>query len=110
MAFVRKKVKTFKWPVVVKAPSETKAGKFDSHEFTAVFKRVPRSVITKMSDEDENTLLKLILAGWEGIEEEDGTPIVFDEEALEEFADDPYWIKAVINAYTDTYNEAESGN
>ena len=45
------------------------------------------------------------LAGWEGIEEEDGTPIVFSEKTLAEFADDPYWIKAVISAYTATYNE-----
>ena len=32
------------------------------------------------------------------------------EKTLKEFSDDPYWIKAVINAYTATYNEAESGN
>ena len=110
MAFVRKKVKNFKWPVEVKEPSETTPGKFDSHEFTAIFNRVARSVITNMADEDENALLNLILAGWEGIEEEDGTPIVFDKKTLKEFADDPYWIKAVINAYTATYNEAEAGN
>lgn len=110
MAFVRKKVKTFKWPVEVKEPSESVPGKFDSHEFTAIFNRVPRSAITKMADEDENVLLSLILAGWEGIEEEDGKPIVFSKKALAEFADDPYWIKAVISAYTSTYNEAESGN
>ena len=73
MAFVRKKVKTFKWPVEVKEPSESKPGKFDSHEFTAIFNRVARSVITEMADQDENDLLRLILAGWEGIEEEDGT-------------------------------------
>ena len=110
MAFVRKKVKTFKWPVEVKEPSETKAGTFDGHEFTAIFNRVSRSVITDMAGEDENALLNLILAGWEGIEEEDGTPIVFGEKTLAEFADDPYWIKAVINAYTATYNEAEAKN
>ena len=110
MAFVRKKVKTFKWPVEVKEPSESKPGEFDSHEFTAVFKRVSRSVITEMASEDENELLSLIVAGWEGMEEEDGTPIVFSEETLAEFADDPYWIKGVINAYTATYSEAESGN
>ncbi len=46
-----------------------------------------------MADQDENELLELILAGWEGIEEEDGTPIVFDKKTLKEFADDPYWIK-----------------
>ena len=110
MAFVRKKVKTFKWPVEVKEPSDSKPGKFDSHEFTAIFNRVARSVITEMAEQDENDLLNLILAGWEGIEEEDGTPVVFNKKTLEEFADDPYWIKAVINAYTATYNEAEAGN
>ena len=36
-----------------------------------------------MADEDENDLLELILAGWEGIEEEDGTPIVFNKESSE---------------------------
>ena len=74
MAFVRKKVRTFKWPVEVKEPSETKPGKFESHEFTAIFNRVALSVITDMVDEDENALLELILAGWEGIEVTDGDP------------------------------------
>lgn len=110
MAFIRKKSKTFKWPVEVKEPSETVAGQFETHEFTAVFNRVARSVITQMVDEDENTLISLILAGWEDIEEETGKPVPFTSKNLSEFADDPYWIKAVINAYISTYNEAELGN
>ena len=40
MAFVRKKNKTFKWPVVVREPSATDAGVFDESEFIAVFKRL----------------------------------------------------------------------
>ena len=110
MAFIRKKVKTFKWPVEVKEPSETVPGQFDTHEFTAVFNRVARSVIVKMVDEDESALVNLILAGWEGIEEESGKPVPFTAKNLKEFVDDPYWIKAVINAYVSTYNEAELGN
>lgn len=110
MAFVRKKVKTFKWPVEVKEPSETKPGKFESHEFTATFNRVSRSAIQGFSDDDEVALLHMILADWEGIEEEDGTPVVFSKKTAEEFADDPYWIKAVIGAYTSSYTEAEAGN
>jgi len=43
MAFVRKKVKTFKWPVQVTEPSEDRPGEFDKFEFTAVFKRVKLS-------------------------------------------------------------------
>ena len=110
MAFVRKKVKTFKWPVEVKEPSETEAGKFDTHKFIAIFNRVARSVIVKMADEDELTLLNLVLAGWEGIDDEDGKPLPFNSKNVAELADDPYWIKGVINAYSGTYNEAELGN
>tara|TARA_R100001510_G_C7573874_1_gene149294 strand:- start:159 stop:491 length:333 start_codon:yes stop_codon:yes gene_type:complete len=110
MAFVRKKVKTFKWPVEVKEPSENDPGKFDTHEFIAVFNRVARSVIVKMADEDEGTVLNLILAGWEGIEDENGKPLPFSAKNVAELADDPYWIKGVINAYSGTYNEAELGN
>ena len=110
MAFVRKKVKTFKWPVEVREPSENDPGRFDKHEFIAVFNRVSRSVITKMVDQDEETLLKLILSGWEGIEDENGKTLPFNAKNVTELADDPYWIKGVISAYTATYNEAELGN
>ena len=75
MAFVRKKVKTFKWPVEVKEPSETKPGKFDSHEFTAIFNRVARSVITNMADEDENALLELILLVGKGSKRKMALPL-----------------------------------
>tara|TARA_B100001093_G_scaffold41109_1_gene35039 strand:+ start:283 stop:615 length:333 start_codon:yes stop_codon:yes gene_type:complete len=110
MAFVRKKVKTFKWPVLVKEPSENDPGKFDTHQFIAVFNRLARSVIVKMADEDEGTLLNLILAGWQGIEDENGKPLPFNSKNIAELADDPYWIKGVIDAYSSTYNEAELGN
>ena len=35
MTFVRKKNKTFKWPVVVREPSETDAGVYEENEFIA---------------------------------------------------------------------------
>ena len=51
MAFVRKKVKTFKWPVKVKEPSADRAGEFDTFEFVALFKRVKLSEIEQMGDD-----------------------------------------------------------
>ena len=39
MTFVRKKNKTFKWPVVVREPSENDAGVFEESEFIALFKK-----------------------------------------------------------------------
>ena len=60
MAFVRKKNKTFKWPVVVREPSATDAGVFDESEFIAVFKRLKVSEYQKAVE--EKTEFDLLLA------------------------------------------------
>ena len=109
MAFVRKKNKNFKWPVEVKEPSSDRPGEFDTSEFVAIFKRVKMSELEKMGDATGLPFLEKILVGWEGIEE-DGEPLAFSKELLKEFADDVDWLKSVLNAYTSTYSEAETGN
>jgi len=110
MAFVRKKVKTFKWPVEVKEPSDTKPGKFETSKFTAIFKRVKMSELEGVTESEGASLLKKVLVGWEGINDEDGDEIKFSEAELDEFADDVDWLKAVLSAYTNTYGEAQAGN
>ena len=110
MAFVRKKVKTFKWPVEVKEPSDSKPGEFETSEFTAVFKRVKMSELKKLEDEGGVQLLKKVMVGWEGVTDEAGKDVKFSVSELEESADDVDWLKAVLSAYTKTYAEAESGN
>ena len=72
MAFVRKKVKTFKWPVQVTEPSEDRPGEFDKFEFTAVFKRVKLSELESLGEESGLPLLKKVMTGWEGIQDEEG--------------------------------------
>lgn len=108
MAFVRKKIKTFKWPVKVEEPAD--GGVFEESTFDAIFKRVPRSQFKKLSDKGELELLKGVLIGWEGIEDEDGKPVPFSQVAMKEFADDPYWIRGVLSAYTETFEGAKLGN
>ncbi len=110
MAFVRKKVKTFKWPVEVQEPSDTKPGKFEKSEFTAIFKRVKMSELEGVTESEGVSLLKKVLVGWEGIKDEDGDEIKFSEAELDDFADDVDWLKAVLAAYTKTYGEAQAGN
>ena len=110
MAFVRKKVKTFKWPVEVQEPSESKPGKFEKSEFTAIFKRVKLSELEGISETEGVSMLKKVLVGWEGIADEDGDPVEFSTLELESLADDVDWLKAVLSAYTATYTEAKSGN
>ena len=108
MAFVRKKVKTFKWPVTVEEPAD--GGVFDESTFDAVFKRVPRSEFQELADKGDHDLLKAVMTGWEGIEDEDGKPLPFSQVAMKEFADDPYWIRGVLKAYTETFEGAKLGN
>ncbi len=110
MAFVRKKVKTFKWPVEVTEPSEDRAGEFDKFQFTAVFKRVKLSELEALGEESGLPLLKKVMIGWENIQDEGGKEVPFSSKELEAFSDDVDWVKAVLGAYAKTYEEAESGN
>ena len=108
MAFIRKKVKTFKWPVIVEEPTD--GGVFEDSKFDAVFKRVPRSEFQKLADKGDFELLKAVLTGWEGIEDEDGKAVPFSQAMMKEFSDDPYWIRGVLKAYTETFEGARLGN
>jgi hypothetical protein len=108
MAFIRKKVKTFKWPVTVEEPSD--GGTFDSSTFDATFKRLGRSEFAKVSEKGDVQMLQGVLVGWDGMDDEDGKPIPFSQAAVKEFADDPYWIRGVLKAYTETFNAAREGN
>ena len=110
MAFVRKKDKSFKWPVEVREPSSENPGEFESSEFVAVFKRVKMSELKEMGDTSDLPFLKKIMVGWEGITDESGKEIPFTSKELQNAADDVDWLKAVLAAYTQTYAEAEAGN
>ena len=101
MAFVRKKNKTFKWPVVVREPSENDAGVFEESEFIAVFKRLKVSEYQKAVEEKtEFEMMKMMLVGWEGMKEEDGQDIPFNNQNLKDMMEDSYWLKAVSSSYT----------
>jgi len=105
MAFVRKKVKTFKWPVKVQEPAD--GGVFETSTFDAIFKRVPTSAF---KDGDDLETLKQVVHGWEGIEDENGKPVPFSVEVLKEFAEDPCWVRGVTSAYIDALAGAKEGN
>lgn len=101
MAFVRKKNKTFKWPVVVREPSENDAGVFEENEFIAVFKRLKVSEYTKASEsKTEFEMLKMMLVGWEEMKEEDGQEMPFTHQNLKDMMEDAFWLKAVSSSYT----------
>lgn len=101
MTFVRKKTKTFKWPVVVREPSETDAGVYEENEFIGIFKRLKVSEYQKAVEEKtEFEMLKMMLVGWEDMKEEDGQDISYNDKNIKDLMEDADWIKAVSSAYT----------
>lgn len=108
MAFVRKKVKTFKWPVTIEEPAD--GGTFDSSTFDITFKRLGRKDFSALSEKGDLILLKAIVLDWDGINDEDGKAVPFSIDTLKEFSDDPYWIRGVLKAYTETFDGARQGN
>ena len=75
MSFVRKKVKTFKWPVTVEEPAD--GGVFDSSTFDITFKRLGRKEFATLSEKGDLILLKAVALAWDGIDDEDGKPVPF---------------------------------
>ena len=110
MAFVRKKTKVYSWPVNIKTPSETKIGEFDTSTFTAKFRRLSRTELNSFDEDSEFEALEKVLVGWEDLNEEDGTPIVFSKKELKSFADDPDFVAGVLDGFKSFYANAQVGN
>ena len=110
MAFVRKKTKVYPWPVEIKTPSETNIGEFDTTSFTGKFIRLSRKELDTFESSSEFEALKKVLVGWDDVNEEDGTPIVFSDKVLKEFAEDIDFVAGVLEAFKKFYANAQSGN
>ncbi len=110
MSFVRKKTKVYPWPVEVKTPSETKIGEFETTSFTGKFIRLSRTELDNFESATEFDALKKVLVGWEDINEEDGTPIVFSDKVLKEFSEDIDFVSGVLEAFKKFYANAQVGN
>ena len=110
MAFVRKKTKVYSWPVEVQTPSEEKVGEFETTIFTGKFVRLSRKELDTFDSSTEFEALKKVLVGWSDVNEEDGTPIEFNDKTLKEFAEDIDFVAGVLAAFKKFYANAQSGN
>ena len=106
--FVLKKVSSYKWPVEVSLPVD--GGKFAKQTFTAVFRKMSRSAFNNLIDEGDDALVAEIVESWEGIEDEHGDELVYNAENRALLFDDPYVMRAVIQAYTDSITGAAEKN
>jgi hypothetical protein len=107
MAFVLKKVASYKWPVTVEIPSD---GKFEKQTFDAIFKKMSRSAFNDLVDKGDDALVDGILEGWDGITDEDGKELAFSQKAKKELVDDPHVMKAIITAYAESITGAAAKN
>ena len=108
MAFVLKKVSTYKWPVEVSVPVD--GGKFKKETFTAIFKKMSRSAFNELIDEGDDALVDEIIEGWEGVKDEDGEDVPFCAGTKKELFDDPYVLRALIESYTNSITGAAEKN
>lgn len=108
MAFVLKKVASYKWPVTVETPID--GGKFQKQTFDAIFKKMSRSEFNNLVEQGDDALVDQIVEGWEGITDEDGKEIPFTQKMKKELTDDPYVMRALITAYADSVMGASQKN
>ena len=108
MAFILKKTASYKWPVTVEVPTD--GGKFERQTFDAIFKKMSRSAFNDLVDNGDDSLVDGILEGWDGIKDEDGKDVPFTQKNKKELCDDPYVMKALIQAYADSVTGAPAKN
>lgn len=108
MAFVLKKSSSYKWPVTVEVPMD--GGRFKKETFTAIFRKMSRSAFNDLIDQGDDALVNEIIQGWENVKDEDGEEVPFDEDAKQQLFDDPYVLRALITAYTDSLTGEKAKN
>ena len=107
MAFVRKKVSAYRWPVPVYVPMD--GGGYDKQILDLEFLRISRSELESVKDNIQ--LLKKVVKGWYEYTDEDGVKIPFSATALDELLEDTAFVPAAAKAYWDSLQGgAISGN
>ena len=112
MAFIKKKLAVYPWPVKVTKPSDDKIGEFESITFTVKFIRLKTSELEKFEEEvlDPVQTLKKVVAGWIDYTDEDGKDIPFSEKELLEISEDPDMVKGITEGYRDFYSNLQVKN
>ena len=114
MAFIRKKVKTFKWPVNVEEPSD--GGTFETTTFDAVFKRLPQTRIREIWDLiqagelNDDELCAEVLTGWKGSQDAKGEEVRFSEKAKADLLNVPLVAAAVVTAWLESLAKGKRKN
>jgi len=70
----------------------------------------PTSGLSLGNPTGEDALVTEILDGWKDVKDEEGEEVPFDSDSMAQMLDDPYVLRAVINAYTDFLSGGSAKN
>lgn len=101
--FIMKKSPEFSWPVKVFVPDE---GRKTVREFTGIFRTIAPSEVRDRLEQEEGdvVLTTAVWIGWDKIEDEDGNPVKFSDEARRAMLEVSYVRAAVMAAYFEATN------
>ena len=114
MAFVLKQSDTYRWPVQVDMPVD--GGRHERHTFDGEFKRITQSRVREMGelietgDLIDSDLVREVLIGWDGVNDEDGNPIKFSQKTLDQLVDVPMLATAISKAFFESLAGAKRKN
>lgn len=96
------KIKTthsYSWPVEVSEPAD--GGRFDKRTFDVTFRVIPQDQIDQILDGSkvDQTLLKTVVTGWQGVVDEDDNPVPFSPAALDQLINIPYCRVGLVDAF-----------
>ena len=105
---------TYKWPVTVEVPVDD--GRHDKQKFDGEFKRITQSRIREMGqlietgDLTDVDLVKEVLVGWDGIEDDQGNQLKFSQAKLKQLLDVPMVATAIATSFFDSIAGAKRKN
>ena len=106
MAFVKRKVTTYKWPVRIETPLD--GGTFEVQTMTVEFRRVGQGQIEKFTNNRD--LLTEVIVGWSDYKDDEGAEIPFSNEELAYLVDDTTFLRAAGLAFFESLSGAKTGN
>ena len=105
---------TYKWPVTVEVPVDY--GRREKHKFDGEFKRMTQSRIKELielvasGDLSDVDVVKEVLVGWEGIEDDEGNELKFSQAKLKQLLEVPMVATAIGKAFFNSIAGAKRKN
>lgn len=123
MTFVLKQSATYNWPIPLVLPVD--GGRKEKHTFDGELRRLPQTRINeiiklaramelgRIDDDDvldDKAAAREILAGWNGVVDDNGEAIPFTEAALNQLLEIPTVAGQIIRAWFNSMELAKKGN